>query len=152
MHSHPHSHDDRSKEDSSSSDHSHSPVPYVIGCVHGLAGSGGLIVLVLSAISDTITSSTADAETLLALTLLFASMFGAGSIIGMVLVAGALSLLFTACYSTNIARMTIRYLSGGATILFGAYIIVGGAGAALVIWRHQTRNSNQEHVSISVQK
>ena len=132
-HSHPHSHDDRREGGGSNTGHSHSHVPYVIGCVHGLAGSGGLVVLALSAMPDAITSSAADAGALLPLPLLLASMFGAGSTIGMVLVAGALSLLFAACGSTNTARRTIRYASGGAAILFGAYIIAGGAAAALGI-------------------
>ena len=87
--------------------------PYVIGCVHGLAGSGGLVVLALSAVPDAIASSAADAGALLPLPLLLASVFGAGSTIGMVLVAGALSLLFAACGSTNTARRAIRYASGG---------------------------------------
>ena len=92
-HSHPHDHDGRREEeeggDSSTGHHSHSHVPYIIGCVHGLAGSGGLVVLALSAMPDAITSSAADAGALVPLPLLLASMFGAGSTIGMVLVAGA---------------------------------------------------------------
>lgn len=132
-HSHPHEHDDGRERGGSSTGHSHSHVPYFIGCVHGLAGSGGLVVLALSAMPDAITSSAADAGALLPLPLLLASMFGAGSTIGMVLVAGALSLLFAACGSTNIARRAIRYASGGAAILFGAYIIASGAAAALGI-------------------
>ena len=134
-HSHPHSHDDKREEGGGggSTSHSHSHVPYVIGCVHGLAGSGGLVVLALSAMPDAIVSSAADAGALLPLPLLLASVFGAGSTIGMVLVAGALSLLFATCGSTNTARRAIRYASGGAAILFGAYIIASGAAAALGI-------------------
>ena len=134
-HSHPHSHDDKhgGVGDDGSTGHAHSHVPYVIGCVHGLAGSGGLVVLALSAVPDAIASSAADAGALLPLPLLLASVFGAGSTIGMVLVAGALSLLFAACGSTNTARRAIRYASGGAAILFGAYIIASGAAAALGI-------------------
>lgn len=132
-HSHPHNHDDKREGGAGSTGHSHSHVPYVIGCVHGLAGSGGLVVLALSAMPDAIASSAADAGALLPLPLLLASVFGAGSTIGMVLVAGALSLLFAACGSTNTARRAIRYASGGAAILFGAYIIAGGAAAALGI-------------------
>ncbi len=130
-HSHQHGHDDRREGGGNSTDHSHSHVPYVIGCVHGLAGSGGLAVLALSTIPDAITSSATDAGALLPLPLLFASLFGAGSTIGMVLVAGSLSLLFAVCGSTNTARKAIRYASGGAAILFGAYIIAGGAAVAL---------------------
>ncbi len=134
-HSHPHRHDDKhgGGGDDGSTGHSHSHVPYVIGCVHGLAGSGGLVILALSAVPDAIASSAADAGALLPLPLLLASVFGAGSTIGMVLVAGALSLLFAACGSTNTARRAIRYASGGAAILFGAYIIASGAAAALGI-------------------
>ena len=132
-HSHPHDHGDGREggSDSSTGHHSHSHVPYIIGCVHGLAGSGGLVVLALAAMPDAITSSAADAGALVPLPLLLASVFGAGSTIGMVLVAGVLSLLFAACGSTNTARKIIRYASGGAAILFGAYIIAGGAAAAL---------------------
>ena len=129
-HSHPHGHDGGRGEDGGSTGHSHSHVPYVIGCVHGLAGSGGLVVLALSAMPDAIAPSAGDAGALLPLPLLLASVFGAGSTIGMVLVAGALSLLFAACGSTSTARRAIRYASGGAAILFGAYIIAGGAAAA----------------------
>lgn len=132
-HSHPHGHDGRREGGSggSTGHHSHSHVPYIIGCVHGLAGSGGLVVLALSSMPDAIVSSAADAGALLPLPLLLASVFGAGSTIGMVLVAGALSLLFAACGSTNTARKIIRYASGGAAILFGAYIIASGVAAAL---------------------
>ncbi len=133
-HSHPHDHDGkRDGSGNSTGHHSHSHVPYIIGCVHGLAGSGGLVVLALSAMPDAITSSAADAGALLPLPLLLASVFGAGSTIGMVLVAGALSLLFAVCGSTNTARRVIRYASGSAAILFGAYIIAGGVAAALGI-------------------
>ncbi len=131
-HSHPHSHSDKRGDGGGSTGHSHSHVPYVIGCVHGLAGSGGLVVLALSAMPDAIASPAADAGTLLP-PLLLASVFGAGSAIGMVLVAGALSLLFAACGSTNAARRTIRYASGGGAMLLGAYVIVGSAAAALAM-------------------
>lgn len=68
--------------------HSHKPEPtfrlaYGIGLVHGLAGSGGVLLSVLTQIKDNF------------IALSYILIFGIGSIVGMMLAAGVFSLPFS---------------------------------------------------------
>ncbi len=63
IHTHPHSHDD--------GEHDHSHRSLIIGMMHGLAGSGALMLAVLSTV-DSVTSGLA-----------YIALFGAGSVVGM---------------------------------------------------------------------
>lgn len=108
VHVHKHSHDDVSHvhlhfhepttrhDDSKASTHSHSVSgvglkPVLIGTIHGLAGSGPLTLLILTQIESTWIG------------LLYLSLFGIGSILGMLLMSGLIGLPFV---------LTSRRLSG----------------------------------------
>lgn len=74
--------------------HSHAAEPtfglaYGVGLVHGLAGSGGLLLSVLTQIKDNF------------LAISYILIFGIGSIFGMMLAAGAFSLPFSAKIINN---------------------------------------------------
>ena len=85
---------------------------YGIGLVHGLAGSGALVVLVMTQI-DTITNS-----------LLYLTIFGLGSIIGMTLVAGVFSIPFSKkLINSKILRMTLVILSSALCFIYGGYVM-----------------------------
>jgi len=104
MHSHPHRHDRQ---------HGHGHKSYIIGCIHGLAGSGGLIIL-MAPTADSVHAS-----------LLFASVFGAGSIIGMMVVAGIMSLVFVWTGNMERVRRAIRYAVSVVAVSLGAYVMYG---------------------------
>ncbi len=97
-HAHLHSH----KESAS---HEHPHLPFSVGVIHGLAGSGALVVLVMSTMAD-ITQG-----------LFFIAAFGGGSILAMSIISSALSLplafggklsaLFGVIYSAGAGLLSI---------------------------------------------
>ena len=102
VHTHPHTHDKV---------HSHGHKSYIIGCIHGLAGSGSLVVLALSTLHDL--------QTILS----FILVFGIGSIIGMMLISSAIGLPFSfSVYSERINKI-LRYLVGSISIVIGIGIL-----------------------------
>lgn len=102
IHTHPHTHDKV---------HSHGHKSYIIGCIHGLAGSGSLVVLALSTLHDL--------QTILS----FILVFGIGSIVGMMLVSSAIGLPFSlSVYSERINKI-LRYLVGSISIIIGIDIL-----------------------------
>ena len=102
VHTHPHTHDKV---------HSHGHKAYIIGCIHGLAGSGSLVVLALSTLHDL--------QTILS----FILVFGIGSIVGMMLVSSAIGLPFSlSVYSERINKI-LRYLVGSISIIIGIDIL-----------------------------
>ena len=102
IHAHPHIHDKT---------HSHGHKSYIIGCIHGLAGSGSLVVLALSTLHDL--------QTILS----FVLVFGIGSIVGMVLVSSAIGLPFSfSLYSERINKI-LRYFIGSLSIIIGVAIL-----------------------------
>ncbi len=76
-HLHSHSHEEAPRHN-----HQHVRRPLLIGMVHGLAGSGAITLLVLGAMSSVVEG------------LLFLALFGAGSILSMLLFSGLISLPF----------------------------------------------------------
>jgi hypothetical protein len=102
IHTHPHAHD---------KSHSHGHKSYIIGCIHGLAGSGSLVVLALSTLHDL--------QTILS----FVLIFGIGSIVGMILVSSAIGLPFSlTLYSKRINKI-LRYSVGSMSIILGITIL-----------------------------
>lgn len=102
VHTHPHAHDKV---------HSHGHKSYIIGCIHGLAGSGSLVVLALSTLHDL--------QTILS----FILVFGIGSIVGMMLVSSAIGLPFSlSVYSERINKI-LRYSVGSISIIIGIDIL-----------------------------
>lgn len=82
--------------------------PFIVGMVHGLAGSAALMLLVLSTIESPLGA------------LLYIFIFGLGSVGGMLLLSGIISLPFilTAERFTAMNR-TIRVVAGVASVIFG---------------------------------
>lgn len=113
-HAHPHTHDDgttHTHPHTHKGEHRHGHRAYLIGCIHGLAGSGSLIVLMASTFSDI--------ETILS----FILIFGIGSILGMMLVSGVIALPFTlSAHASRISKL-LRYTVAAISIGVGANIM-----------------------------
>ncbi|GHT00851.1 hypothetical protein AGMMS49525_00100 [Bacteroidia bacterium] len=117
IHTHHHEHAGANKQP-----HVHVHVPlkgknlhktsYGIGIVHGLAGSGALVVLVMTQI-ETIANS-----------LLYLLIFGIGSIVGMTIVAGVFSIPFSKklIHSKGL-RTVLVLLSSSLCFVYGCYVI-----------------------------
>ena len=114
VHTHPHSHGGWE----GSSAHRHGHRSYMIGCIHGLAGSGGLIALGASAMG----SMEAGIAMVLA--------FGAGSVAGMMLASGTLSLPFAFAARLDRAKRAMRAGIGIASVAIGIAIVAGVAAGA----------------------
>jgi len=112
VHAHPHGHND---------EHRHGHRSYLIGCIHGLAGSGGLVVLVASTFSDI--------QTILS----FILVFGVGSVLGMMLVSGVIALPFTLSSRVSSISRILRYIVAAISIGVGAHIMFEVASANGII-------------------
>ena len=120
IHAHDHEHDGHKhvhihlhkKDESASSHHRFAPRAVLVGMVHGLAGSAGLMLLVLPTISSP------------AVALLYIAIFGLGSIAGMMLMSLflGLPLYFTAGRFSMINR-AIRFAAGAFSLVWGALLI-----------------------------
>jgi ABC-type nickel/cobalt efflux system permease component RcnA len=84
--------------------------PFLVGAMHGLAGSAALTLLVLTQINSA------------ALGLLYLSVFGVGSIIGMLLMSGLIGLPFA---------LSARRLAGAG---YGLQTVAGALGVAFGLW------------------
>ena len=85
---------------------------YGIGIVHGLAGSGTLVVLIMTQIE-----SIADS-------ILYLVIFGLGTMVGMTLVAGIFSVPFTKkLVDSKVIRTILVLVSSGLCLIYGCYVI-----------------------------
>ncbi|MCK5029998.1 MAG: sulfite exporter TauE/SafE family protein, partial [Thermoplasmatales archaeon] len=105
-HVHLHSHKD-------SESHHHYHKSFTIGLIHGMAGSAALMLLVLSTMNSII------------LGLAYILLFGIGSMVGMTIVGGLISLpfIYTSKKFTSL-NITIRYITGFFSIGFGTFIMI----------------------------
>jgi len=114
-HRHPHKHTDGAihfdAHNHNNESHKHNHTSYIIGAVHGLAGSGGLLVLM-----------TATFESL-EMVLFFVLLFGLGSIIGMILMSGMMGIPIALAQKTSKIKKILRYVAGTASILMGINIV-----------------------------
>ncbi len=86
---------------------------YGIGLVHGLAGSGAIVLLVMAEIPSSFNS------------LLYLIIFGLGSVIGMLVAAGIFSLPFSKKLSSNRnLQLGLIILSSLLCIGYGAYVVI----------------------------
>jgi cytochrome c biogenesis protein CcdA len=93
-------------------DKSHHHVAYGIGAVHGLAGSGVMVLLVMTEIKDTVPS------------LLYLLIFGLGSVAGMLVASGLFSLPFSKLFTQNRkVQQALIVLSSALCIFFGSKVI-----------------------------
>jgi len=85
---------------------------YGIGIVHGLAGSGTLVVLIMTQIESVANS------------ILYLTIFGLGSIVGMTLVAGIFSVPFSKkLMQSKVLRTVLIVLSSGLCFAYGCFVI-----------------------------
>lgn len=112
IHSHEHAHDGVEHSHLHvSHDHLHRK-SFLVGTVHGLAGSGALMLLVLTTIQSTLQG------------IVYILLFGIGSILGMTLmsVLVGLPLIFSVRRFEKLEKI-IRLLAGTIGILYGIFII-----------------------------
>lgn len=87
-------------------------VAYTVGLIHGLAGSGALVLLVMSEISSPL------------LGILYLLLFGVGSILGMFGVAGLMSVPYTPrMHLSRRIRLVTGLVSSVACIAYGGWMI-----------------------------
>ena len=114
-HKHPHLHKDGTihfdNHAHNDKEHSHQHRSYVIGLIHGLAGSGSLIILASTTLDDAV------------MAMEFILIFGIGSILGMVLVSGLLGLPLILANKTNWIKQIFRYVAGGFSLVIGINIV-----------------------------
>ncbi|MGY5142705.1 MAG: high frequency lysogenization protein HflD [Nitrosopumilus sp.] len=114
-HKHPHTHEDGSihfdEHDHTDSEHNHTHKSYFIGMVHGLAGSGSLVVL---------TAMTLDN---VGIVLGFIAIFGIGSMIGMALVGSLLGVPLVFGNKIKLIEKSFRYVAGGLSLIIGFNIM-----------------------------
>jgi len=114
-HNHPHTHSNAISHTHSHShniDHKHSHKSYLIGCIHGIAGSGALVALV---------ASTMDGFDMM---IYFLILFGVGSIIGMTVASGVMGLPLILLSKINSATKYLRYIISGVTFIIGLNIVI----------------------------
>ena len=114
IHAHPHLHDGADERDAPYTHHGLglSARPFLVGMVHGLAGSAALMLLVLSTISSPLAG------------LLYVLVFGIGSVGGMMLMSAlvGLPLSFTATRFAR-AHFVVRCLAGLFSLSFGLFMV-----------------------------
>lgn len=114
-HSHHHRHEDGTihfhEHDHNKSGHRHGHKSYVIGLIHGLAGSGSLVVL---------TAATLDN---VGMVLSFILIFGVGSVIGMALVGGLIGMPLVLANKMGKIQKVFRYAAGLFSLMIGANIM-----------------------------
>jgi len=102
IHTHPHDHN---------GDHTHGHKSYLIGCIHGLAGSGALLVVIAGSLDNI--------QDILS----FILIFGVGSVIGMTLVSSLIGIPFALSNKALSLEKTLRYVIGSVSFLIGISII-----------------------------
>lgn len=114
-HSHPHAHPEHgiihTHEHGHEGEHHHGHKSIIVGMIHGMAGSGALMLVVLSTIQS------------VPLGLAYIAIFGAGSIASMAGVSTLIGLPFAK--ARNFAKMTLvlRYASAIVAFVIGAGLV-----------------------------
>lgn len=93
--------------------HNHSHKSFIVGMIHGMAGSAALMLLVLSTIKSTL------------LGLIYILVFGIGSVVGMTLASTLISLPFiVTAKKISLWNERIRWATGVFSILFGTFLMI----------------------------
>ncbi len=103
--SHTHSHEHNEN-------HKHGHKAYLIGCIHGIAGSGSLVALFASTMNG------------FDMMIYFLILFGIGSIIGMTVASGVMGLPFILLSKINYVTKYLRYTIASITFIIGLNIII----------------------------
>jgi ABC-type nickel/cobalt efflux system permease component RcnA len=113
-HIHPHEHSNgisHTHFHTHNENHKHGHKAYLIGCVHGIAGSGGLVALIASTMNG------------FDMMIYFLILFGIGSIIGMTVASGILGLPFILLSKISSVSKYLRYAIAGITFIIGINIV-----------------------------
>ena len=113
-HIHPHKHSNgisHTHFHTHNENHKHGHKAYLIGCIHGIAGTGSLVAL---------TASTMNGFDMM---IYFLILFGIGSIIGMTVASGVLGLPFILLSKISSITKYLRYAIASITLIIGANII-----------------------------
>ena len=119
-HKHPHSHEDGTihldEHNHDDHDHRHAHKSYLIGLIHGLAGSGSLVVLAAITFEN------------MGVMLGFIAIFGIGSIIGMTLIGSLMGIPLTFGTRIVLIQKIFRYVTGIISLVIGFNIMyqIGG--------------------------
>jgi hypothetical protein len=104
--------------------HMHDPdgghrLAYGVGLIHGLAGSGAMVLIVMTEVSGAWNS------------LFYLLVFGLGSVVGMLLAAGIFSLPFGKTVSSKpVVQQALTLLSSLLCIGYGSYVVYENLFAA----------------------
>jgi hypothetical protein len=114
-HKHPHQHKDGTihfdEHTHGDSEHNHSHRSYFIGLVHGLAGSGSLVVLTAATLNN------------VEMVLGFIVIFGIGSMIGMALVGSLMGIPLVFANKIGMIQKIFRYVAGVSSVIIGFNIM-----------------------------
>ncbi len=92
--------------------------PFLVGLIHGMAGSGALMLLVLTTIPSSLEQ------------LLYILVFGVGSTGGMLVLSGLIGIPFAVTARRSLrAHSTIQALAGGTSLVLGVVLAWNLAGA-----------------------
>ncbi len=91
--------------------HDHTHKSFVVGTIHGLAGSAALMLLVLTAVKSIFQG------------LLYILIFGVGSIVGMLIVSGIIALPFLLSAKFDKINKIVKIFSGTISIVLGFTIM-----------------------------
>ncbi len=114
-HVHPHTHSNGISHTHShehNENHKHGHKAYLIGCVHGIAGSGSLVALFASTMNG------------FDMMIYFLILFGIGSIIGMTVASGVMGLPFILLSKINNVTKYLRYTIASITFIIGLNIVI----------------------------
>ncbi len=114
-HVHPHTHSNGISHTHShehNENHKHGHKAYLIGCVHGIAGSGSLVALFASTMNG------------FDMMIYFLILFGIGSIIGMTVASGVMGLPFILLSKMNSVTRYLRYAIASITFIIGLNIVI----------------------------
>ena len=114
-HVHPHTHSNgisHTHTHTHNVNHTHGHKSYLIGCVHGIAGSGALVALVASTMNG------------FDMMIYFLILFGVGSIIGMTVASGVMGLPIILLSKMSSATRYLRYTISVITFIIGLNIII----------------------------
>jgi len=113
-HIHPHKHSNgisHTHSHTHNEDHKHGHKAYLIGCIHGIAGSGSLVALFASTMNG------------FDMMIYFLILFGIGSIIGMTVASGVIGLPFILFSKMNSVTKYLRYTIASITFIIGINIV-----------------------------
>jgi hypothetical protein len=101
-HTHSHNHD---------VDHKHGHKSYLIGCIQGIAGTGGIVALIAATMNG------------FDMMIYFLILFGIGSIVGMTVASGVIGLPFIFFSKISYVTKYLRYVIASITFIIGINII-----------------------------